>query len=154
MTFQARKLRVQLPCAVEGSLIELDDGEGGRQQPVPANARFFGNTCYLSAPFDICHCSVLPPTPGCQPSGPPPCIDETLRSLPQMVLAESAELLVDLDLLPLLKKQLENRLAELELAADAARERLRARLTDIGTAEEALRERREPHRKAEPEPGE
>jgi hypothetical protein len=48
---------------------------------------------------------------------------------------------VEPDLLPLLKKQLENRLAEIDLAADAAKKRTQASLDDIAAAEQALRDR-------------
>jgi hypothetical protein len=49
--------------------------------------------------------------------------------------------LVDPDLLPLLKKQLENRLAEIDLAAQAAKKRAQADLDDIAVAEQTLRDR-------------
>jgi hypothetical protein len=143
MPFQARKLRVQLPCSVEGSLVEID-GDGGQQQGQVVANLFLG-TCYLTR-LDYCACSVVNP-PGCVPSGPPPCIEITLDSL-KIVPAEQR--LVEPDLLPLLKQQLENRLVELDVATQVAKKRTRAWLDDIAVAERALRE----HRVQEGEPGE
>jgi hypothetical protein len=138
MSFRAKKLRVQLPCSADGSLIELGEEEpaaqGARQQAVVYH---LGYTCYLSSPFDLCHCSQMP----CDPSGPPPCIDSALESAPQMLMAEAAERLIEPDLLPLLKRQLEDRLAQMDLAVEVAKNRLRERLGDIATAEQALRDR-------------
>jgi hypothetical protein len=129
MPFRARKLRVQLPCSAEGSVIDL--AEGGSEK-APA-ADYFPFTCYLTN-LDWCHCSVPPTYP---PAG---CIDSSLKSIPVMLMAESPRL-VDPDLLPLLKKQLEHRLAEIDLAADAAKKRTQADLDDIAVAEQALRDR-------------
>jgi hypothetical protein len=139
MPFQAKKLRVQLPCAVEGSLVELADEELIGQAAQPA---FWPATCYLTN-FDYCACSIVHPLPptGCVPSGPPPCIDSTLNSLPKVLLAEEPRRLVEPDLLPLLKKQLENRLVELDLAAEVTKKRMEAQLDDIAVAERALRDR-------------
>jgi len=142
MPFQAKKLRVQLPCSIEGSLVELADDEplepGPRPALVVAAAAFFPFTCYLTN-LDYCHCSV--PPQGCIPSGPPPCIDTGLRSLPQVLPAEQPQFLIEPDLLPLLKRQLENRLAELDLAVEAAKKRMEAQLDDMAVAERALRDR-------------
>jgi hypothetical protein len=132
MSFRARKLRVQLPCSAEGSVIDL--AEGGSEKAPAADSSFFC-TCYLTW-LDYCHCSYVP-----RPTYPPAgCIDSSLKSIPVMLMAES-ELLVDPDLLPLLKKQLEHRLAEIDLAADAAKKRTQADLDDIAVAEQTLRDR-------------
>jgi hypothetical protein len=140
MPFRARKLRVQLPCSAEGSVIDLADGES---EKAPAEERaYFPFTCYLTM-LDYCHCSVLPP----RTYPPAGCIDSSLKSLPVVLEAES-ERLVDPDLLPLLKKQLENRLAEIDLAADVAKKRTQADLDDIALAEQTLRDQR-----AEEQPG-
>jgi hypothetical protein len=56
------------------------------------------------------------------------------------MLMADAPRLVEPDLLPLLKKQLENRLAEIDLAAEAAKKRTQAHLDDIAAAEQTLRE--------------
>jgi hypothetical protein len=57
------------------------------------------------------------------------------------MLAAESQRLVDPDLLPLLKQQLEHRLAEIDLAADAAKKRTQADLDDIAVAEQTLRDR-------------
>lgn len=132
MPFRARKLRVQLPCSEEGSVIDISDG-GSEKAPA---ADYFPFTCYLTW-LDYCHCSYVP-----EPTYPPAgCIDSSLKSIPVMLRAESQRL-VDPDLLPLLKKQLENRLAEIDLAADAAKKRTQATLDDIAAAEQTLGDRR------------
>jgi hypothetical protein len=132
MSFRARKLRVQLPCSAEGSVIDLEEG-GSEEAPAayPGQVPF---TCLYTF-IDACHCSVPLPYP------PATCIDSSLKSLPVMLLAESQRL-VDPDLLPLLKQQLENRLAEIDLAADVAKKRTQADLEDIAVAEQTLRDRR------------
>jgi hypothetical protein len=107
-----------------------DESEKGQ-----AAARFFEGTCYLTW-LDYCHCSYVPP-PVYQPAG---CIDSSLKSIPVLLMARSQGL-VDPDLLPLLKKQLENRLAEIDLAAQAAKKRAQADLDDIAVAEQTLRDR-------------
>jgi hypothetical protein len=132
MPFRATKLRVQLPCSAEGSVIDIADG--GSEKAPAADPGYFAFTCYLTW-LDYCHCSVVPRY---LPAG---CIDSSLKSIPIMLMAESQRL-VDPDLLPLLKKQLENRLAEIDLAADAAKKRTRANLDDIAVAEQTLRDRR------------
>jgi hypothetical protein len=133
MPFRARKLRVQLPCSAEGSVIDLADG--GSENARAADVAYFDYTCYLTW-LDYCHCSYVP-----RPTYPPAgCIDSSLKSIPVMLMAE-LQRLVDPDLLPLLKKQLENRLAEIDLAADAAKKRTQADLDDIAVAEHALRDR-------------
>lgn len=133
MPFRARKLRVQLPCSAEGSVIDLADG--GPENVLAADSPYFPHTCYLTW-LDYCHCSYVP-----RPTYPPAgCIDSSLKSIPLMVMAESQRL-VDPDLLPLLKKQLENRLAEIDVAADVAKKRTQADLDDIAVAEQTLRDR-------------
>ncbi|SCG66469.1 hypothetical protein GA0070560_12356 [Micromonospora halophytica] len=113
MAFRAKKLRVQLPCGVEGSLVELDD------QPVEHQVGTYVCTCSLTN-IDWCNCSVRPE---------------------YKLLAGG---LVEPELLPLLRKQLENRLAEIDLVAEMTKKQLQAQLSDIGVAEQALRDRREP----------
>ena len=112
MAFRAKKLRVQLPCGVEGSLVELDD------QLVENQVGTYVCTCSLTN-IDWCQCSVRP----------------------VMLLAGG---LVEPELLPLLRKQLENRLAEIDLVAEMTKKQLQARLSDIDVAEQTLRDRREP----------
>jgi hypothetical protein len=116
MPFRAKKLRVQLPCSVEGSLVEHaeDPALEHRQRPFPLQADTYFCTCYLTD-LDYCHCSVvLPPFP---------------------------EGLVEPDVLPLLRKRLEDRLAEIDLVADVVKKRMEAQLEDIAVAEQALRDR-------------
>ncbi|MDA0638863.1 hypothetical protein OUY22_36090 [Nonomuraea sp. MCN248] len=110
MSFRASKLRVQLPCTAEGSLIDLADEEA----PQLAREGTYLCTCYLTN-LDYCHCSV--------------------------VLTREQAYLVSPDALPLLKKQLEHRLAEVDLAAEAAKKQLREHLDDIAEAERALTDR-------------
>jgi hypothetical protein len=126
MPFRAKKLRVQLPCSVEGSLLEFADN--GAPEPGERAVLFEPFTCYLTM-LDYCHCSVVPE-----------------------ILAEKPHRLVEPDLLPLLKKHLENRLAELELVAEVVKKRMKAQLDDIAVAEQALRDRQS--RDQDQEPGE
>lgn len=141
MPFQARKLRVQLPCSVEGSLVELAD-EGPRE-PGPAQRRLAAelptlpHTCYSFTILDYCHCSIPPRT---LPQLPV-CIEIDLPSLHLVALAEQPQRLVEPDLLPLLKRQLENRLAELGLTTEVVKNRMEALLDDIAVAERGLRDR-------------
>jgi hypothetical protein len=132
MPFRARKLRVQLPCSAEGSVIDLADY--GSEKAPAEDRGYFPFTCYLTW-LDYCHCSYVPP----ETYPPAGCIDSSLKSVPIYQLAE-AQRLVDPDLLPLLKKQLENRLAEIDLAAEAAKKRTQAKLDDIAVAEQTLRD--------------
>lgn len=137
MPFRAKKLRVQLPCSAEGSLIELGDEEAAAEGARPPGILpVIGYTCYLSSPLDYCACSQVPPVN--VPPGPA-CIDSALESLPLAV--QAVQSLVEPDLLPLLKRQLEDRLAQMDLAVEVAKGRLRARLGDIAIAEQALRDR-------------
>ncbi len=55
MSFRAKRLRVQLPCAEEGSLVEVAEED-------------LNLSCQLT-PLDYCGCSANPPTP----PPPPPC---------------------------------------------------------------------------------
>jgi hypothetical protein len=135
MPFRAKKLRVQLPCSAEGSLIELGDEEAAAEGARPLGILpVIGYTCYLSSPLDYCACSQVP-----QVNLPPACIDSALESLPLAV--QAVQSLVEPDLLPLLKRQLEDRLAQMDLAVEVAKGRLRAQLGDIAIAEQALRDR-------------
>ncbi|MEU4516414.1 hypothetical protein AB0G05_43580 [Nonomuraea wenchangensis] len=112
MSFRADKLRVQLPCGTEGSLVDAAADEAA--QPALAREGTYICTCYLTN-LDYCHCSIV---------------------LPQ----ERAQL-VSPEALPLLKKQLEHRLAEVDLLAAAAKRQLQDRLDDISRAERALQDR-------------
>jgi hypothetical protein len=135
MPFRAKKLRVQLPCSAEGSLIELGDEEAAAEGALPPGILpVIGYTCYLSSPLDYCACSQVPAV-----NVGPACIDSALESLPLAV--QAVQSLVEPDLLPLLKRQLEDRLAQMDLAVEVAKGRLRARLGDITIAEQALRDR-------------
>jgi hypothetical protein len=139
MSFRAKRLRVQLPCSAEGSLVELAADGPLEPGPRPLHADWpLSQTCHYLTGLDLCVCSVIPQTQG--PG--PPCFDSALNSAPQALLAEQPQRLIEPDLLPLLKKQLENRLAELDLAAEVAKKRMEAHLDDIAVAEQALRDRR------------
>jgi hypothetical protein len=69
------------------------------------------------------------------------CIEIDLPSLHLVALAEQPQRLVEPDLLPLLKRQLENRLAELGLTTEVVKNRMEALLDDIAVAERGLRDR-------------
>ncbi|MEV5555052.1 hypothetical protein AB0L44_15490 [Nonomuraea wenchangensis] len=112
MSFRADRLRVQLPCGAEGSLVDAAGDEAA--QPALAREGTYICTCYLTD-LDYCHCSI--------------------------VLTQERARLVSPEALPLLKKQLEHRLAEVDLLAEAAKRQLQAHLDDISRAEQALRDR-------------
>lgn len=124
MEFRAKRLRVQLPCAGSGTLVEPDDGLGA---PAPHSA--------FCPP---------PPPPGCDagtsaPPPPPPC------GVPSAFGGTDPwRGLWDPDDLPMLKNQLTLRLAELESAEEALiamRSQVEAHLRDVEVAEEAIRQR-------------
>ena len=135
MAFRAQKLRVQLPCSAEGSVVDLaagDEREALRPDgPIAAS-------CMVTM-LDYCHCSVMPPVH----YPPATCIDSAMDSRPVVMAIEQRPLLVEPEALPLLKKQLENRLAEMELAIEVVRARTTARLAEIAAAEQVLSERRD-----------
>jgi hypothetical protein len=81
MPFRAKKLRVQLPCSVEGSIIDVADCGSENAPAVPVLNIF---TCYLSM-LDYCACSVVPKT------APATCIDAGLASVPVALLAEESQ---------------------------------------------------------------
>lgn len=140
MSFRAKRLRVQLPCTTEGSLVPNDQPAPGGGVPGgvlptgPVIAPSWAGTCMLSW-LDYCHCSIEIML--CDVSTDTPCIDSALASAPAP--AEPVRQ-VGADVLPLLKQQLEHRLAELDLVAALAKSHIQGRLDEIAEAEQALRE--------------
>lgn len=189
MAFRAKRLRVQLPCGEEGSVLDR------RMRLDVCQVQ----TCYVLTRLDLCqppHLTGIPggPPPHCRafsqcgwfetppvcnypgsappqchhgtphpcdwfgtPHGPRQCHDafQTLggpfeqceghhwfsvcHHLGSIVVLPTE---VDADALPLLRRQLELRLEEIEMAAEAAKAEVRAQLDDIAVAEQAVREHR------------
>lgn len=130
MAFNARRLRVQLPCG-DATVVDAqeDDAGAGCCFNTPPCATYFGTpSCGGDA-----GASAPPPPP------PPPCGIPSPIPLPIM-LAESDMGLVDAEYLPVLRMQLETRLQEIEVFAKEARKFTEGQLREVEAAEQAIKD--------------
>ena len=129
MPFEARRLRVQLPCAGSGTLVDV-----GRDDPdVVADPAPSSSLC------------PPPPPPGCDAGTSkvppdPPC------GVPSHLHTDPYEGLWDPAILPLLRSQLTARLGELAATrahVDKAQAQIQGHLRDVSIAERELDQQRQ-----------
>ncbi len=147
MPFEARKLRVQLPCGTDTEVREAGDERGCRfptGTPCPGK---FPTDC---APAFATGCTPFPTcadfrSGACQlDSCIDSCIADTFCLWTNTVLLEDGEnprAFVAADQLPLLRERLELRLKEIDAFAQQLKDDVAAQLDEVGRAEQALKER-------------